>query len=249
MSTPPVTPQQEMNLLVSDIHESFSQLAHKQVTLSYGLIITLVLFMGLTGVGGYLAVKHFDQQEARAEAREAQYRSDLSKTEAQWTQDRQALQASNDRIAQLEAQIAHRASTPPPKAITDGLKPDATAEQAALALKTAYSAFPDFGEPVATPEGKVLTTVTETQILTSSKLLLDRTQADLKDRTEEVDLLKTNNSLLNNNFQQCQGLLTEANKNIADYKALAKKSKFRKFLDGAEKVGLVLLGGIVGHAI
>ena len=219
------------------------------VRVTYMFVAIIVLVLSLGSVGGYLALKAYESQLARAETREAQYQASLATFQSTLAENTAARVAAEAQVSQLQAQIAKRATQPLPAPVQTGLKPDATAQEAAFALQSVYSAVPAFGQPVATPDGKVLVTVTQTQLLIGSKVELDRTKADLQDVKAITSIQTGTISSLNNDLSQCKALQAQSEKVIAGYKAIATKSRFRKFLDGAEKVGLLMAGGIIGHVI
>lgn len=224
-------------------------LAHRHLTLTYGLIGTVILLLVLMGFGGYLGLKSFDAALARQDAKDQQYQQDrrifmdtLAAHDAERTADA-------TKIAQLEAQIAHRDAQPLPKPVQEGLKPDATAKQAADALGIVYSATPSFGTPQATPDGKVALTVPEAQQIIQDKYSLTKSQGDLTDQKSINSLLNSANASLTTDLNSCKDLNTKAQADIAGYKKLAKRSKFRRFLDGAEKVAIFAAGAYVGHKL
>lgn len=224
------------------LQAQFVALAHKHASVSFWLIGTLVLVMGLMGFGGYEALKSFDAQLARAEQREAQYNTDRKTWQDALAQHDAERVADATKIASLEAQVAARDKKPLPPPVT-------TPDEAVAGLQAAYSDVPAFGAPQATPDGKVAVNVPQAQILITTKLDLNRLKLDLTDEKAIVDLQKQTNASLSKDLTGCQALNVEANKTIADYKKLAKKSRWQKFLSGAEKVGLVLGGMYVGHKI
>lgn len=241
MSTTPIAPV--------TIQSEVAALAHRHLTFTYGLIATMVLLMALMGFGGYLAVKSFDAQLARQETKDAQYQQDRKTfldTLATHDADR-AAQAQ--RIADLEAQIAHRDAQPLPKPIQEGLKPDATSEQAKTALEAVYGADVLSGTPKVEPDGNIALSLPLAQRAVSAKLDADRMTGDLKDEKAIVSLQETTIGTLKTDLSTCTTTLSKANDDIKGYKKLAVRSKFRKFLDGAEKVALFAAGAYVGHKL
>ena len=241
MSTTPIAPV--------TIQSEVAALAHRHLTFTYGLIATMVLLMALMGFGGYLAVKSFDAQLARQETKDAQYQQDRKTfldTLATHDADR-AAQAQ--RIADLEAQIAHRDSQPLPKPIQDGLKPSATAQAVATALQEAYKSVPSFGAVGVDSSANVALSLPQAQQVVLDKVNLDKAEGDLRDTQAVVDLQKQANLSLTNDLGTCKALNTKAEADIAGFKKLAKRSKWQKFLSGAEKVALFAAGAYIGHKI
>ena len=137
MSTTPVVPV--------TIQSEVSALAHRHLTLTYGLVGTLILLLVLMGVGGYLGLRSFDNALARQEVRDAQYQQDRQKfLDTLQVNDAQRT-ADATKIAQFEAQIKQRDSKPLPPAEQDALKPTADTQTVAKGLQSAYSSLPDFG--------------------------------------------------------------------------------------------------------
>jgi hypothetical protein len=235
--------------ITAAVQSEVAALANKHIGLIFGLVGTIVLMLGLMGVGGYFGLKAFDAQLSRQEVRDAQYQTDRTtflNTLAAHDTERaaQALQ-----IAQLQAQIKARDSKPLPKPIQDGLKPDATAQAAAGAVSVAYSDIPGFGQATTTPEGQVSLSVPQAQATVVAKVSGDKAQGDLKDEKVINGLQETTIGSLKTDLNSCTSTLSKAEKDIAGFKKLAVKSKWQRFLAGAEKVGLLAGGAMLGHMI
>jgi hypothetical protein len=238
-----VTPQPSIETV---LQSEVAALAHRHVTFSWGVIGVLILVLGLASFGGWLGLRAFETQIARADAQQAQYQASLKEFQATLSQHDAQRAAAEAQVADLQAQIAHRASQPLPAPVQAGLKPDATAEQAAEAFASVYSVSPS---PSTTPEGNVALSVSNTQLAISAELDKQRFQADFSDEKAIVDLQTGSISSLNKDLAQCTTLETQSEKVIADYKKLAHRSKWQKFVQGAEKAGILVLGGIIGHAL
>ena len=196
-----------------------------------------------------MAIKHFDAQLARQDAKDAQYQQDRTQWQAQMVQhDKERVQQAQE-IAQLQAQIAHRDSQPLPKPIQEGLKSDATLPEVELGLREAFNGVPGFSLPLPLSGPYVQLTGPQAQAVTISKVTGDTAKEDLKDEKSTISLLNTANSSLSSDLNQCKALNTQANKDIAGFKKLAERSKWQRFMPGAEKVGLLLTGAAVGHMI
>jgi hypothetical protein len=240
-SSPPVAPDASKYLanIVDSMH------AHS-VKVSYFLVGIIVLVLGLATVGGYLGVQAFNRAEARADAQAALYHQDSLAWQENLKQSEAAREASAEQVASLEAQIAKRDAKPLPVPIQAGLKPDATIQTVITALQTAYG--PSM-VPTSTPDGNVALSVPNAQQTIQARVDADRLKADLDDEKAVVSLQTGSISSLNNNLNQCISLNTEAKKTITDYQKAAGRTRFQKFLNGAEKVGLLIAGGVIGHSL
>ena len=220
--------------LHAQANAAIAALAHKHVSVSYLLIAALGLVMVLMGLGGYAALKSFDAQLARAEQREAMYDASVQTFKDTLAKDAAVRDAKDAEIAALQARVAARDAKPLPLAVQAGLKPGATALEAAKAVSEAYGSVPAFGEPQATPDGNVALSVPQAQAVAIAGVERDRYKADVADLNQALGDQKSNNLSLSNNLKACQDLNVQANGTIDAYKKAAKKSRFKKFLAGAE---------------
>lgn len=235
--------------ITTAVQSEVSALAHRHLSFSYALVGTLVLLLVLMGFGGYLGVKAFDQQLARQEAKDTQYQADRKVFMDQLSAHDTERAAQQVQISQLQAQISKRDSQPLPKAVQAGLLPDATAEVVAKAVTEAYSNNPAFGQASATPAGQVSLSVPQAQATVEAKVDFDRASADLADEKSTISLLNGTNFSLTNDLNQCKLLNTKAEADIQGFKKLATRSKWQKFMAGAEKVALFAAGAYVGHRL
>ncbi len=246
MATPQVAKVGDIEVAVQS---ELSMLAHKHVHLSFALVGVIVVGLCLAGFGGWLGLKSYEAQVAKAEAAEARYDQDrkdltalLSQHEAQRTQDAQA-------EAQLLAQITKRDRQAPPLIIKEGLAPTATAQQASNAVTEAFKANPAFGSTSPQSDGNIGYTVNQTQIVIGTELERDKFRADLDSTTNLYTLEKTSNLSLSSDLKACVVNKAESDKVIATWKKAAIKSKWRKMLDGTEKVLLFAGGVYLGHRL
>ena len=225
--------------IVADMH------AHS-VRVSYFFVGIIVLVLAIATGAGYLGLKSYDAQLAWAEAMQTQYVAAVKDFQTQLAQHDAQRATDLAQVASLEAQIAKRTTQPLPEPIKAGLKPDATAEQASLALKTAYNGLVD---PQSTPDGKVLTTVKETQLLTTSKVQLDMVLSNFSDQKAIVDLQKGTISSLNNDLTTCKATVAKGNETIDSLKKVVKPSRFKRFLSGAKTAVMVAAAAYLGHKL
>lgn len=251
MATTPITPATTPAVstpadIQTELLAQVRALSTHHVTVSYTLIGVLLVVLALASFGGWLGLKAYDHAIARAEAAEAKYDADEKSWAATLAQHDAQRAADAQQEAQLLAQIASRDKQAPPLVIQAGLKPDATAQQAALALGAAAG-----GQvaPTVTQDNRIAVMPVESQEITLDLLAGTKAEGDLKDTQSLLDLKNKDNTSLSNDLAQCKTENTEANKVITQYKKAAKRSKFRSFLNGTEKVGLLVLGGYIGHTI
>jgi hypothetical protein len=234
---------------LSQLHSEFTTLASKHASVSYAVLGILVLVLFLAGIGGFLGLKSYDAQLAKAQVTEQKYEAaqktltDLLATDAQERAQMQAQQTN------LVNQIAKRDKTPPSAPVIAALQPNAPAEVLAQGLGSSFSDVSGFGLPQPTPDGKVALNGQETQIVIQDHELEKKDHADLTDTKMLYGLEQQKSASLNKDIVSCTTTLADAQKTITAYKKIAMKSKWRKFLDGAEKVGLVIAGAAVGHLI
>lgn len=262
MATTPV-PQQTQNNISAAVQSEVSTLAHRHVTLSYLLVGVLVLTLALAAFGGWLSVKAYERALQRAEAAEAisQQREQAFNSQYKAFTDQLAQNEANrakeqTQQAALLAGIVARDRQPIPVVIDSGLKPGAGVNLVAPALQQAYSDVPAFGQVSVSPDGNLAINASQGQFLVKNKVDLDRLSLDFKDLQSVSDLQKAQIGSLNTDLTSCQTGLTDAkaavaadDKTIKDYKKAAEKTKFQKFLSGAEKV-LIFAGGIyLGHKL
>jgi hypothetical protein len=245
MATPPVVPTPSTDAsaylanIVSDMH------AHS-VKVSYFFVGIIVLVLGLASVGGYLGLQAFNRAEAKADAQSQLYQSELKTFQDHLQADTAQRTADAQQIASLQAQIAKRDAKPLPPAVQVGLKPDATVQNVITALQTVYG--PSM-TPTPTQDGNVALSVPNAQETIQAKVDGDKAKADLTDAKGIISLQSGSIETLNKDLGTCNSLQIEANKTIADYKKAAGRTRFQKFLNGAEKVALLLAGGAIGHFI
>src|ERR1035437_8904311 len=124
--------------LASQLAQHVADLGHKHASVSYLLIGILALFLLVCGVGGYIALKSFDNQLAKQDVRDAQYQADRKTFMDSLAAHDAERAAQAQQITDLEAQIKQRAAKPLPPAVQTGLKPGATTAQARTALESGY---------------------------------------------------------------------------------------------------------------
>ena len=235
--------------LASQLAQHVADLGHKHASVSYLLIGILALFLIVCSVGGYIALKSFDNQLAKQDVKDAQYQADRKTFMDSLAAHDAERAAQAQQITDLEAQIKQRAAKPLPPAVQTSLKPGADAQTVATGLTEAYKHTTSFGAVAVIPPETIALSPPQAQQVIQAKADLDALVLDLGDERSINSILNASNSSLTNDLGSCKALNVQANKDIAGYKKLATKSKFRKFLDGALKVGLFAGGVYAGHKI
>jgi len=216
-------------------HQLITVLASKHASVSYLLIAIMAVIIILAGLGGYVSLKLYDAQLARAEKQEAIYNEDRKTFMTQLAAhdaERDAIVAAQNRtiatMAQRDKQAASQVA-----AVTQ----ITTEPEAVKALNLAYKFVFD---PKSVPQ---------LNLLTITKIEHDQLKGDLEDEKKLYDGEKQKAATLTTDLAACKTTGVEAQKTIDDYKKLAKKSKFKKFLSGATKV-LIFVGGVyIGRKI
>lgn len=231
----------------TDLHAQLAQhladLSKKHASISYVVLGVLGLVLVLGTVAGYFALKQYDAQLARAEAREELYDQDRKAWAAELKTRDAERAADAQRVEELIGQIAARAAKPLPPVIKAGLDPSASLAEGKMALEAVMGDRPTFGTLNIATDGNASLKLSQLQILVSDEVDLKRLKFDFADAVKVIDLQKGTISSLTKDLDTEKALNVEANKSISDFKKLAKKSRWQKFMGGAEKVALVV-GGI-----
>jgi hypothetical protein len=244
LAAPVLSAEQQAQLY---LQQQLSALAHKHVSVSYTLIGVLVVVLGLAGLGGWLALKFADKQIARAEATEQRFE-----------------QAQKDFQTQLATNTAQRAADTQQQGVivkvvdtrdksTDAkiqyvLQPK-TPQQALTDLNEAYTGTVDFSNTPVTPDGLLSFRVNAVQQFSATKIDRDRLSADLSSYKGLLNLEQNKTTTLTADLTKSETTLAACQLTVTAYKKAATLSKFRKFLNGAEKAGLLMLGAVAGYEI
>lgn len=265
----PTTPTSPTSVSIDkELQDSLAALAHKHVTVSYTLVGVVVLMMLLCCGGGYLALKVYEKEVARAEADEKTMQQDKSdymalnqKLQTTLAQDAADRAAWAQQEARLVQQVNARNQVVNTQ-IVDVTKPGKSAEDAYADLHSAYKDNPTVeSAPLSVskdPSGEQEMTfpVPAVQQFTATKLDRDRLFDNLDSTSQELTLEKQSNVTLTtdlNNTKAAKDALqvteTQCETTVAAYKKVAVKSKFQKFLGGALKVVIFIGGVALGHYI
>lgn len=237
------------NEVLSNLHTEFAALAHKHAHVSYTVLAVLALVLMLGGIGGWLGLRSFNAQLARAQATEEKYEAEHKQLTDLLAADAAERARMSAQQATLVAQIAKRDAQVPPAPVVTALKPNANAEQLADGLGFVFKDVPAFGRPIPLQDGNVALTPQESQEVITTKLSLDRITLDFTD-TKAISQLETLKlGTAQNDLSACTSTLSDAQKTIKSYKTLAVRSKFKRFLSGAAKVGIFVAGVYLGHKL
>lgn len=244
---------EELTKLQSEMQAQLASLAHKHAHVSFALIGVLALVLGLMTAGGIVAVKYTNAQLAKADAVDAQYKSDKAK----WEQERSQLQNQIDAASQKQqvlVKVIHDRDQTADQQIAQAKDPSADAQKVAADTEHLYGFAPTV-EPasvpacLACPSEMFEFNKEEVQTFNATKIDRDRLAADLDGTKQSLiletdkfdDLLVANGSLKTQN--------TQCEQDLANYKKVAKLSRFKKFLHGAERVGEIALSAVAGYEV
>lgn len=245
----PVVPQSELSVFV-----------HKVL---YAHVGVLVLLLALMGTGGYFGLRSYDKALAHAESLQVQFNAAQAQFTASQKQLTDLLAVDSAQRAQesaqqasLTQQIIQRDAKAPAPAVQTALQPSASAESVVLGLQSLYTGSIPTVVPKVTPDGNIEISAPEGQLWVSDKLSLNRFSADFQDEVKLYTLEQAKSTSLSNDLAQCTASnalagtsLVDAKKTIAAYEKIAKRSRWKKFLSGAEKVALVVAGIEIGHKL
>ncbi len=232
----------------AQLQSEVAALAHKHVTITWGLLGILGVVLTLGGVGAWVAVKFADAQLARAEAAEARYDASL-KTFQETLAAHDAQRTAIDGQQKVVVQVVHDRDTQANTAITAALVPNASAQAVATGLAKAEYDVPGFGDVRVTPDSTIVLETLQGQLLTSQKIDRDRLFANLTDETKLYTLEQVKSTSLSTDLTGCKAEMKEGQGVIAGYKKAARSSKFKKAWHGALTVGAMLAAAYVGHRL
>lgn len=235
------------NEALTNLHTEFASLAHKHATVSYAVLGVLALVLLLAGVGGWLGLRAFDAQLSRAQTTEAKYEVEHKQLTDLLAADGAERARMSAQQATLQAQVAKRDAQAPPAPVVTALKPNATAEQLADGLAFVFHEVPTFGRPIPLQDGNVALTPQESQEVVSDKASFDRLKLDFAD-TQAISQLETQKfNTSQSDLSSCVSTLSSAQDTIKSYKKLVVRSKFKRFMSGAAKVGIFVTGVYLGR--
>lgn len=230
------------------LKSELAALAHRHVTLSWGILgaLSLVLIVGVAGA--WIAGHYANAQLARADAANAALLQNL-KTFQDNMAAHDAERAAQDAQQKVIVQVVHDRDKAADIAIATALTPNAPAQAVATGLARVESDTPGFGDVRVTPDSNLAVTPAQGQILTAQKIDRDRLAGDLKDETNIFTLEKGKTFTLGQDLSSCKVELTESQKVIGDYKKAAKAGRFKKIVRGFGEGVAIAAAFWIGHKI
>jgi hypothetical protein len=229
---------------VASAHAHLAALGHKQAHVTFATLGTLLLVVVMMLTGGFFALRSYDRQLDKADARYEQVQEHEKILEKKLEDSNKQIQDLSAQQAQKTIIIDKRDKTADQK-IADATKPDKTAEDVTEDAKNYLGTIPKF-----VSDGNLLAfKVTEVQGFVATKIDRDRLFGDLTDTKAILVAEKQKTTTLTGDKVLLQTQLDEANGSLKEYRKVAHKGKFKKFLGGATKVGLVLGGIWLGHQL
>lgn len=226
-----------------DVHKIIADLKSHSVQMSWLNVVVIVLALLLTGAMYLHSARNYERVMARAETENEQYRKDLTTLEQQIRDDQKTIVQLQFQKNEIQTKIVYRDKAVAVK-IETVMAPDRTAEQVSDDVVSAYK-FP----PLKL-EGSVFSfSLPATQQFVATRLDRDRLSLDLEDTQKQLALETMGSAMLANDVQATQKQLESSKQVIADYRKVAKKSKFKSFLSTAQKVGLLVGGFYLGRII
>jgi len=213
----------------------------------YTFVGIIVLILALAGVGAYLGLQAYEHQASRAEALEQKYEAAQKEFAAQLAAHDAERAENAQQTAALVVQMAARAKQAPAPVVQKALAPNATAVEIRNGLQDVLSgrgALPSLidveGENLVVPPATA-------QIWLSDEVVLNKIKADLTDTQRLLALANADKASLSSDLAQSQAQNAEAQKVIAAYKKATVVTRWKKFLTGAQKVGILRVGIGLGH--
>jgi hypothetical protein len=234
--------------LQEKLHNHIAALAHRHASVSYLLIGVLFLVLALCGVGGYVAVKLADERIAHAEKTDQAFEAKKNDTDVQLKTSAHERDQMRAKQTLLEAQLAARDK----KAAADAAKAlDPKADMATIqtGVSGAYINDALFKRPLPIFNGMFQVTGQQIQRFTATKIERDQYAGDVVTLRSDLDLANGRTDSCQKDLTKEKGTTAACEKVKKEWKGAAKASKFKRFLGGAEKVGLFVAGLAVAHAL
>jgi|SRR5581483_7811782 len=229
---------------ISDaLSEGLSKARTQTVTVNYLTIFVLFIAMAASMALTLHTMHRMDAAVARQQAQFEKYSSDLKQMQEQWLaheKERDALSAQQ--AAKVE--IIHVRDKQTDSKIAQVTSPDRPSQQVVADLKEAYGFDPQTvdaaGATFAFPQ---------LQTFTATKIDRDRLWADLRNTQDVLTLETQKETSCEQDLADSKKKLEEGKKVMSDQQKLLKKSRWKKFGEGALKVGIFVGGVLVGRGL
>lgn len=218
----------------------------KAKTISFNWLTAAILIIVLAGgVGLYVHSENsFDKLMAANQVREDHYNADMKAAQAQAAADRATILQLTQQIAQKQTQIIVRDKTAD-ATIKDVQAPERSTNAVTEDVKNNYHIDALYDEVTKTYSFDK----PDVQLFVATKIDRDRLSADLKDTQDQLKFSVEGSALTNKDLTVCQAGEKESKGVIDGYKKAANKTKFQRFVQGLEKVGLVVGGFALGYKL
>lgn len=237
---------EELTKLQSEMQAQLASLAHKHAHVSFALIGVLVLVLGLMTAGGVFAVKYTNAQLAKADAVDKQYQADKKDWEAQRAQLQTQIDAASQK-QQVLVKVVHDRDESADQTIS---KLTEITEDEVSINQDVYKTWGTYADIDSSQPTHLFEFPKElVQKFNATKIDRDRLDADLKDTKTQLDLASSQVNLLSKSNTTLAQQADECQKDLDGYKKVAKVSRFKKFLHGAEHVGEILAAAVAGYEI
>lgn len=232
----------------ADLVAHISALSKHHLSLSFGVIGVLVLVLAVMCVGGYLGLRSYEAQMARAEAKEQVYNADKKDLTAQLIASKN-VQDTATKAQQVIVKVVHDRDTKADAAIAAVTSPNKTAQEALSDLSAAYHGAIAVDTNAVAPDGRLMFPVFTVQGFTATRIDRDRLSDDLKSSADNLKQEQSKTASLTLDVAKANKTVADAQPAIDAYKKIAKHSALRKFGAGAFKVGVFFAGVYLGHKL
>lgn len=218
----------------------------KAKTISFNWLTAAILIIVLMG-GTALYIhseRSFDKEMAANQLREDHYNADMKAAQTQAAADRATILQLTQQMAQKQTQIIVRDKAAD-TTIAQVLAPERSTNAVTEDVKNNYhidALYSESTKSYSFEKGDV-------QLFVSTKIDRDRLAGDLKDTQDQLKFSVEGKALMSKDLGTCQAGEKESKGVIDGYKKAAVKSKFQRFIQVVEKVGLVVGGFYLGYKL
>lgn len=218
----------------------------KAKTISFNWLTAAILIIVLMGgVALYIhSERSFDKEMAANQLREDHYNADMKAANTQAAADRATILQLTQQMAQKQTQIIVRDKAAD-TTIAQVLAPERSTNAVTEDVKNNYHIDALYDEATKTYSFDK----PDVQLFVSTKIDRDRLAGDLKDTQDQLKFSVEGSALMSKDLGTCQANEVESKKVIDGYKKAAVKSKFQRFIQVVEKVGLVVGGIYLGSKL